>query len=1120
MSFKFSGGVEVLGFISPTEPTDQYPVIDPLYGIDGFRNVDTLLDLNAIPNLRRRAGMVVGINGGAQYYKLNPSPWNGTITDWSIFNTGGGGNPYVTGFTYDNSNTFTILTSSPSIFNATINEVTGLTINGNLLVTGNTNLFGLSTYQGPVTGLNTKELINYEYLTSYVSANDIYSTGGTVSQYPSPSSNVVSVQIDGNSGFTPFNITGLTDTFINDFSYSANTFTISQNDGSNFDAIIDTINLESVLSAATFDIGTTGTISANIFSGGTYYGDGSNLSGITTANVFVYSGNANVSTSELTFLNTTGGTFTVTNSAALFADNDINVTGGTYNPTTGCVTFTTNSGTTFDVCGFLTGFTDTYVTGATFSANQVILSRNDGFDVLKISGGTNVTLTNPSTNEIVIGVTIPPDTNTFVTGFTYNDNNTFTLTRNDGVDISTSINIVTGLTVNGDIEMGNSSTRQIYSTGVSEISSIEFTTSGTSVQMRWDGSGNSTVFTVNNTDFATLSSNKTAFGGLTYGSDYSPYYTDRSLIDLGYFNSNNRYVTGGTYDNGTALISYSGANGFPSFSVDMSSLDLNDTYVTGGTLTQPTDNTNSGLINLLYSQDVSPSTYSIPYTDTFITGFTYNNNNTFTIVENNGDTYSVTFNEVSGLTVNGDLNVTGNTYLVDVSGTSLFTDYIDFRNIGASLPTDQQGRIYWDDDNGTLSLGMYGGQVVQQIGLEKYYYIKNQSGATISNGRVVRAAGTLGASGRILGEYMIADGTIPPKFTLGIATEDIINGDDGYVTEFGLVRGINTTGTPYGEVWNDGDILWVSPTIPGGLTKVEPQAPNLKIEIAIVIYANANGSIFVRPNRYPYLYDIQQVNYSAGTENNLDILFWNNSNQTWDKTNTPSFSGLTIYGDTTQIGNFNITGNTLQNGNTTTNGNVDIITTGGTGCTLSVTGKTCLDGDLEVTGNVFVVGNLDYDGNLIVTGSTIISSGLTVFSGVSADFITITTTPTENNDLIQILGRNSSTGDVEYRDVKTIGNNITTVTGTTYSATTTDDVIGIDSSTNTVTLYLPDSVSSGRLRYDIKDIGVNSFNNPITIQAAGSDTIITTSVVSSFELSADGGAVILVNTGTGQWWQM
>lgn len=147
-------------------------------------------------------------------------------------------------------------------------------------------------------------------------------------------------------------------------------------------------------------------------------------------------------------------------------------------------------------------------------------------------------------------------------------------------------------------------------------------------------------------------------------------------------------------------------------------------------------------------------------------------------------------------------------------------------------------------------------------------------------------------------------------------------------------------------------------------------------------------------------------------------------------------------------------------------------------------------------------------------------SGDTLVQSLTASTINITTIPVNNNFSTEILVRDSSTGDVGYRDDKTIGNNVTTVTGSTYSATTTDNVIGIDSSTNTVTLYLPDSVSSGRLRYDIKDTGVNSFVNPITVQAAGSDTIITTSVVSSFELSADGGAVILVNTGTGQWWQM
>ena len=48
----------------------------------------------------------------------------------------------------------------------------------------------------------------------------------------------------------------------------------------------------------------------------------------------------------------------------------------------------------------LTG--DTYVTGTTFASNQAILTRNDGEEVFKLSGSSNVTLTNPSTNQIVI----------------------------------------------------------------------------------------------------------------------------------------------------------------------------------------------------------------------------------------------------------------------------------------------------------------------------------------------------------------------------------------------------------------------------------------------------------------------------------------------------------------------------------------------------------------------------------------------------------------------------------------------------------------------------------------------------------------------------------------------
>jgi hypothetical protein len=126
-NFKYSGGVEIVGFISPTDPTDLYPVIDPLYGIDGFRNVDLISDLDNIPDLRRRAGMVVGVSGGTKYYKLKQEPWVGDITDWDDFTTsstftGGSGN-CITELYVDN------------LYDC----VSGITLHGNIIpITDNT----------------------------------------------------------------------------------------------------------------------------------------------------------------------------------------------------------------------------------------------------------------------------------------------------------------------------------------------------------------------------------------------------------------------------------------------------------------------------------------------------------------------------------------------------------------------------------------------------------------------------------------------------------------------------------------------------------------------------------------------------------------------------------------------------------------------------------------------------------------------------------------------------------------------------------------------------------------------------------------------------------------------
>lgn len=153
MSFKFSGGVEVLGFISPTSLSDQYPVIDPLYGIDGLRNVGVVSDLNSIPNLRRRPGMIVGVNGGSEYYKLKVSPWTGTISDWELVELGP--NVIVTGFTYNDNNVFTISRNDGVNLSSTIEILSGLTIDNGIFEPTNDSQSYVGTPIKRFRGINT-----------------------------------------------------------------------------------------------------------------------------------------------------------------------------------------------------------------------------------------------------------------------------------------------------------------------------------------------------------------------------------------------------------------------------------------------------------------------------------------------------------------------------------------------------------------------------------------------------------------------------------------------------------------------------------------------------------------------------------------------------------------------------------------------------------------------------------------------------------------------------------------------------------------------------------------------------------------------------------------------------
>lgn len=167
-------------------------------------------------------------------------------------------------------------------------------------------------------------------------------------------------------------------------------------------------------------------------------------------------------------------------------------------------------------------------------------------------------------------------------------------------------------------------------------------------------------------------------------------------------------------------------------------------------------------------------------------------------------------------------------------------DYIDWDENPPHA--DQVRRMEWNPDDDTLNLHHSDG-VTQQMGQELYGRILNNTGSTIPNGACL---GINPATNSFT--LFIANGTLSPVTIVGVSTQAIANGAQGRITVWGRVRDIDTTGTPYGEVWTAGQVLYVSTTIAGGFTNVKPTAPNLSLPIAQVITVNATtGQIAVRP---------------------------------------------------------------------------------------------------------------------------------------------------------------------------------------------------------------------------------------------------------------------------------
>lgn len=215
-----------------------------------------------------------------------------------------------------------------------------------------------------------------------------------------------------------------------------------------------------------------------------------------------------------------------------------------------------------------------------------------------------------------------------------------------------------------------------------------------------------------------------------------------------------------------------------------------------------------------------------------------------------------------GVDLTADMTGSGN---IDISG-----DITTSGDVDAARLILEDATLSWNNSEGTVDLAYDG--VVLQIGQEQHFYAKATE--AIANGEAVMFAGAQGGHLLIAKADATATG-FKDEWVLGLATDDIANNEFSYVTPFGKVRGLDTSD------YNEGDILYLDPTTPGGLTDVAPVSPNHVIRMAAVINSHGTqGTLFVRPVFGSHLGELHDVAVSSASDK--DRLAYNASTEVWE----------------------------------------------------------------------------------------------------------------------------------------------------------------------------------------------------------------------------------------------
>lgn len=216
----------------------------------------------------------------------------------------------------------------------------------------------------------------------------------------------------------------------------------------------------------------------------------------------------------------------------------------------------------------------------------------------------------------------------------------------------------------------------------------------------------------------------------------------------------------------------------------------------------------------------------------------------------------------------------GTTYGVADSVSYLGSSYVCIAATTGNLPTDI---TYWQllaqkGDTGSASIATQ---------------VRNQSGSIITKMSVVYISGSTGLKPLI--SLAQANSEATSSKTYGLVKAGIANNADGEVAEGGLIDSLDTSS------FTAGDLLWLSPSVAGGLTSTRPTQPNHAVFIGYVTRSHpALGTIIISVANGYELEELHNVLITSPKDG--DLLTYESASSLWKNKEDKSLINALIFG--------------------------------------------------------------------------------------------------------------------------------------------------------------------------------------------------------------------------------